>query len=43
MKNLRTLFAIVLITIVSIGLQSCSAEEVEIQETENTNVTGGKS
>ena len=43
MKNLKTLILIALITFVCIGFQSCSAEEVEIQETENTNINGTKS
>lgn len=43
MKNFKTLFVIIIITLFSIGFQSCSAEELEIKEEQNTNVTGGKS
>lgn len=44
MKNLKTIFVIALLSIITIGFQSCSAEEVEVpSETQNTNINGGKS
>jgi hypothetical protein len=42
MKNLKTLLVIALISILCIGLQSCTAEEIKVEETQNTNLTGGK-
>ena len=42
MKNLKTIFVIALLSILCIGFQSCSAEEIKVEETQNTNVNGSK-